>query len=439
MFACWCIQVDFVAPTGSASGKLVAGQYLLSLNGISLVGKTGSHVHAEVQRTPIGGHLNFVVSNDNPDISDEYDSSEKEAVSSDVYDATEGQNEYDGEQNEFGEYDDDFEPVSEADDDNTEPISMDSLEQSSDRYKIGAKQPLNQPSSLAQMFERDAILEEHDVDETDVSSVQATPPAIAKGRASALPAQPAVTVPAQAGQPLAAQIAARTDLDHTLSKKDSQSVHTTRYSRSRSTHEYARDVLPTSSLPPPKSSVEVHSESRVVPTGRNASTGFQQEHIAPEGAHFSRTPLSQRQEIDAAMASADRRRAGTGNALAALQEHGVEAILRQVVRDAIASSDVQSKIRECTVRVINAGRSAGVRREDQLAHTLLHEGLVDLVKSHCSLGMAKIDARGSAGVVDDVHAPAASGTSEDPEPGDACLIVTVVQGVSMYARLCDLR
>lgn len=44
----------------------------------------------------------------------------------------------------------------------------------------------------------------------------------------------------------------------------------------------------------------------------------------------------------------------------------VEAALRNVVHEALSSEDVQSKIRECTMRVIREGKLAGLEHEDQV-------------------------------------------------------------------------
>jgi hypothetical protein len=44
----------------------------------------------------------------------------------------------------------------------------------------------------------------------------------------------------------------------------------------------------------------------------------------------------------------------------------VEAALRSVVHEALSSEDVQSKIRECTMRVIREGKLAGLEHEDQV-------------------------------------------------------------------------
>lgn len=44
----------------------------------------------------------------------------------------------------------------------------------------------------------------------------------------------------------------------------------------------------------------------------------------------------------------------------------IEAALRGVVHEALSSADVQSKIRECTMRVIREGKLAGLENEDQV-------------------------------------------------------------------------
>jgi len=75
-------------------------------------------------------------------------------------------------------------------------------------------------------------------------------------------------------------------------------------------------------------------------------------------------------------------------AAAAPPQLAVEAALRSVVHEALSSDDVQSKIRECTMRVIRDGKLAGLEQEDEVLDHLLHEGLLQLVKDRCISNIA---------------------------------------------------